>query len=208
MMILKQRLIRRLLAVAMAWACAAGLSGQLLEAAATNVIWQATLTGTLGIQGFAANAQPRLESTKLKTADFLRIVTGGVISGGEVLAVNIDLQGTDANFILTVFDKTSRQNIQRLSINETTTLISDGKNLVFSWDAPLVTGLGDLRGGRFKITGKGKISSGVPAALKANVEGILIDARPGDLGGTTGVVLRATLTTVGAPLRVQPAAGP
>src|SRR5205085_306348 len=109
------------------------------------------------------------------------------------------------NFYLTVYDKDGRQNARRVTSSENTVIISDGMNLAFSMEAPLVPNLPQWGGGFVRIAGQGRFVNGVPAALHGNLEGVFVDTRPGDLNGTTGLVLRAKINTLRAPLRIQPA---
>jgi hypothetical protein len=175
------------------------------EAQVTNVIWRATFSGMLGIQSIGQNLVPQQQTAKLKTSDLLGLV--GASTATEVLALNIEAGSTGTNIFLSVFDTSSRENIRRITTGETTTLFQDGANAVFDVDAPIPFLTPQLLGGRLRISGRAKIVSGVPSALRANVSGFLVDVRPGDLGGTTGLVMRATLKTSGAPLRVLPASG-
>ena len=145
------------------------------QAGITNVIWQATLAGQLAIQQYNGKLQPREQIANFKT-----------------------------NFYLSVYDKTNRQNFLRITTNETMALISDGKNLTFTIEAPMLTTNSTWGGGFLRIAGTGKIVSGVPGQLNAAVNGVFIDNRPSDLNGTTGLVIKATLSTLSTPLRVQP----
>ena len=181
------------------------LSAPCTEAQVTNVIWRATFSGTLGIQRLDQALIPQQQTAKLKTSDLLGLV--GASTATEVLALNIEAGSTGTNIFLSVFDTSSRMNVRRITTNETTTLFQDGVNAVFDVDAPIPFLTAQLLGGRLRISGRARIVSGVPSALRANVSGFLVDVRPGDLGGTTGLVMRATLKTSGAPLRVLPASG-
>ena len=71
-------------------------------------------------------------------------------------------------------------------------------------EAPLISTFNTWGGGFLRIAGTGHIVKGVPAQLKGSAEGVFIDNRPGDLNGTTGLVLRARLNTSNVPLRVLP----
>jgi hypothetical protein len=204
-MILKREI--RWLVTAVLAAAGIGLLARPAQAGPTNVIWEASASGSLGIQSFGLKTEPKLQSARFKTSDLVRILLGQTSGSNGVLAVGMDLLPTGTNFYMTVFSKDSRQSLVPRNATDRTTIISDGKNLVFSFDTSLPAPVGLAAGGQLRIAGKGKVVAGVPAALKANIAGFLIDARPSDLGGTTSLVLRATLSTSGAPLRVQPAAG-
>lgn len=186
-------------------------------ASLTNVIWEAKIQGKMAIQEFATSVEPRAKVTSFKSADFLRMVTGQSVAGGskvaQPLALNIDMVGGRTNLYLTTFNRDNRENQTRLTTNETTTMISDGANLIFSMEAPLlaggtngIAGIASTWGGGFvRIVGSGKIVNGVPAVLKGQITGYFIDTRPGDLKGTTGLLERTKFRTSNAPLRVQPA---
>ena len=167
----------------------------------TNVIWKATLTGNLAIQQHDAKLSPRMSIAKFTNKSFISMVGG---TGGEVVGVNVDMAGGKTNVFLSLYDGTNRKNALRITTNEITTVISDGKNLAFTVEAPLVPTGATWGGGFLRIAGTGHIVKGVPAQLNGSVEGVFIDNRPGDLNGTTGLVLRARLNTSTVPLRVLP----
>ena len=183
-------------------------------ASLTNVIWEAKIQGKMAIQEFATSVEPRAKVTSFKSADFLRMVTGQSGAAGnklaQPLALNIDMVAGRTNLYLTTFNRDNRENQTRLTANETTTMISDGANLIFSMEAPLLAGgsngIASTWGGGFvRIAGRGKIVNGVPAVLKGQITGYFIDTRPGDLKGTTGLLERTKFSSFRAPLRVQPA---
>ena len=174
------------------------------QANITNVIWQATLAGQLAIQQYNGKLQPREQIASFKNSDFLTMVVGGASTTNVVLGVNFVMSGGQTNFYLSVYVKTNRQNFLRITTNETMALISDGKNLTFTIEAPMLTTNSTWGGGFLRIAGTGKIVSGVPGQLNAAVNGVFIDNRPSDLNGTTGLVIKATLSTLSTPLRVQP----
>jgi len=165
----------------------------------TNVIWKATLTGKLAIQQHDAKLSPRMSIAKFTNKSFISMA-----GGGDVLGVNVDMAGGKTNVFLSLYDRTNRQNSLRITTNEITTVISDGRNLAFTVEAPLVRTGATWGGGFLRIAGTGHIVKGVPAQLNGSVEGVFIDNRPGDLNGTTGLVLRARLNTSTVPLRVLP----
>ena len=171
------------------------------QADITNVIWKATLTGNLAIQQHDANLFPRMSVAKFSNKSFISMVGG---AGGDVLGVNVDMAGGKTNVFLSLYDGIERKNSFRITTNEITTLISDGKNLAFTVEAPLISTFNTWGGGFLRIAGTGHIVKGVPAQLNGSVEGVFIDNRPGDLNGTTGLVLRARLNTSTVPLRVLP----
>ena len=170
----------------------------------TNVIWQAKLAGKLAIQRYDAKLLPRISVAKFKAHDFISMVVGGTTGTNQVLGVNLVLAGGETNLYLSVYDSATRMNSSRITTNEVTTWVSDGKNLTFTSEAPLVTTNSTWGGGFVRIAGIGHLVKGVPAGLNGAVEGMFIDNRPGDLHGTTGLVVRARISTFRAPLRVQP----
>ena len=125
-------------------------------------------------------------------------------ASGQVLGANLQMVGGQTNFFLSLYDRTNRRNSSRITTNEITTLISDGQHLTFTVEAPLVPTGNTWGGGFLRIAGTGRIVKGVPAGLNGTVNGVFIDNRPGDLNGTTGLVLRARLTTSAVPLSVLP----
>jgi hypothetical protein len=167
---------------------------QAASAAIDEAIWEIKVQGVLGIQDFTSGIQPRLQSAGFKTKDFMRIVLGRTPATSESLALTIQMRGGTTNMFLSVFDRISRQNTVRLTTGETTVVLADNKNLSFSM-AGQVLPFSTSRGGRVRLAGRGRVVEGIPAGLRANVGGLLVDGRPGDLGGTTGVVLRATMST-------------
>lgn len=170
----------------------------------TNVIWQAKIAGKLEIQRYDAKLQPRVAVAKFTNRDFISMVAGSVTATNQVLGVNLVMAGGQTNLYLSVYDSASRMNSLRITTNEMTTWVSDGKNLTFTVEAPMLTTNSTWGGGFMRIAGTGHIVKGVPAALNGAVEGMFIDNRPGDLHGTTGLVVRARISTFNAPLRVQP----
>lgn len=168
----------------------------------TNVIWEATFSGTLAIQDYDQQVTPRLASSPFKEGDFLSFL--GLPSGDLTVAVNVDMTGSRTNLYLTIYDRVSRQNLERITTAENTTLIQDGQNLTFTMDARMPANPPSWGGGQLRIAGRGKIVDGIPAAFKGNVTGVFVDLRPGDIGGTTGLVVRAKISTAGKPARVQP----
>ena len=201
----KRYLLRR-------WALVVSLAGASLlgalrsEAQVTNVVWRTTISGSLGIQALDQNLAPLQQTSKFKSADLLRMVLGGPATPSLVLALAIDLEPTGTNIFLSIFNKASRQN-SRITTNERTTLFQDGRNVVFDVSADIPSST-EIAGGHLRISGRGKVVGGVPSKLTANVNGFLVDRQPTDLRGTTGLVMRATLRTSGAPLRVLPTSGP
>ena len=195
----------------------AGMCLKPAHADITNVIWQATLTGKLAIQQHDAKLLPRMSTAKFTNKSFISMVGGSAgsanagsttigtsTSAGEVLGVNIDMTGGQTNLFLSLYDRTNRKNSLRITTNEVTTMISDGKNLAFTVEAPLIPTSNTWGGGFLRFAGTGHIVKGVPAQLSGSAEGVFIDNRPGDLNGTTGLVLRAKLNTSNVPLRVLP----
>ena len=183
----------------------------------TNIIWQAKLTGKMAIQQYDAKLVPRMSTAKFTTSSFISMVGGSAgattigsttigtsTSAGDVLGVNFVMAGGQTNFYLSLYDRTNRKNTLRITTNEVMTLVSDGTNLTFTVEAPLIPTSNTWGGGFLRIAGTGHIVKGVPAALNGAVEGVFIDNRPGDLNGTTGLVLQAKISTLNVPLRVLP----
>lgn len=170
----------------------------------TNAIWQARLKGRMVIQRFTSQVEPATQQATFKEGDFLRMVLNRDPDRSDVLAFNIDMVGGRTNFYLSVFNTAARQNSQRLSVFETTTLVADGQRLTFTMEAPLSqTGI-HWAGGYLRISGTGRFANGVPTRIRGRVTGLAVDTRPGDLRGTTGLVTRASITTGRAPLRILP----
>jgi hypothetical protein len=184
------------------------LGGLCTEAQVTGVIWQATMSGKLGIQGFDQKLSPQLQSASFKTKDILQMVLGTTPTSTQVLALNIEAGATGTNIFLSVYDTAGRSNVVHITTGERTILFQDSKTVVFDVDATVPLLNNQFRGGRLRIAGRGKVVNGVPSTLQANVGGTLVDARPGDLGGTTGLLMQTKLKTSGKPLRVLPASGP
>lgn len=105
-----------------------------------------------------------------------------------------------------VFDVSANTNTTAFT-NVKTLVIADTKQLVFSISAGLVPrqtgGQGNFGGGFVQIVGRGRMVNGTPAGLHGTVSGWLLDNRPHDLHGTTGIVTRAKISTIKAPLRIQ-----
>ncbi|MEI6083977.1 MAG: hypothetical protein WCS70_06715 [Verrucomicrobiota bacterium] len=179
--------------------------GGVVKASVTNVIWEAAFSGTLGIQAYKPDVTPRMDVAQFKKKTLLRFA-GLQPNSSEVLALNIDMAQGRTNFYITNFNKDTRQNGARLSVNEKTTIISDGADLTFSFESFLVPtpGSTNFGGGFIRFTGRGRLFNGVPSVLKGAVTGYLVDQNPSDLNGTTGLLLRASISTTKAPLRVLP----
>ena len=169
----------------------------------TNVIWQGALTGQMAIQRYDTKLVPQISIARFTNRSFLSRV-GGSTAANQVLGVNLVMVGGQTNLFLSIYDRNNRQNSLRLTTNETTTLVSDGKNLTFTVEAPMLKSGSTWGGGFIRIAGTGHIVKGVPSGLNVAVEGVFIDNRPGDLNGTTGLVMRAKISTSNAPLRVLP----
>ncbi len=174
------------------------------RATVTNAIWTANAQGKMVIQGFDQRVVPIAKTASFKNRNFLEILIGRTPDATEKLALNIDMANNTTNFYLTVFSTSSRGNSFRVTTGEKTTLFQDSKQVVFTTEASVLPVNSNLGGGSLRITGKAKLVNGVPSKFKAAVEGVLVDTRPGDLQGTTGLVVRAKINTLGAPLRIQP----
>lgn len=171
-------------------AIVAGLLVPTTQAGVSQAIWALEIKGALGIQNFSSNLQPQLQTASFNTRNFLSI-----LGASGTLALNVDMRGGTTNIFLSAFDRIGRQNTARLTANETTTILSDGKNLTFTVSAQLRGSGANAGGGTVRLAGRGRLIQGVPGALRGNIDGLIIDARPRDLAGTTGVVLRATMRT-------------
>ncbi|MCG3149848.1 MAG: hypothetical protein PCFJNLEI_03313 [Verrucomicrobiae bacterium] len=193
--------LKRLIVIGITFAGTVGAA----RASVTNAIWEARFFGDLAIQSFLPDVTPRASVSKIKKGTFLSIVLNTSPSGSQKLAFNVDMISGKTNFYLTVFDQSSRQNTLRVSTAERTTIISDGEKFIFSLDADLRPNPPQWGGGFIRIVGRGRMVNGVPARLKGAATGVFVDNRPGDLNGTTGLVMRAKISTGGAPLRIQPA---
>jgi hypothetical protein len=175
----------------------------------TNIIWQAKINGKISIQQHTTVLNRVKETAKFKTEDFFRMVLGTALSSNQVLALNINVQGSTTNLFLSVYNKVTRQNIIRITTNEVTVLLEDNKQYSSSMTGALIDHsskagtVGGVRG-ELVIAGRGKESHGYPITQNAKIGGYLIDPFPSDIGGTTGLILRATLKTSGKPLRVEP----
>jgi len=192
--------LKRFAAGALALCCCSAVHASL-----TNVIWEASLSGSLGIQAFKADVIHRMDVSKIKKGTFLSFVLNQGAGPSEKLALNIDMAQGQTNFYLTVYSTANRENSFRVTTGERTTIISDGVNLSFSLEADLQPNSPQWGGGVIRIAGLGRMVNGVPGQLKGSVTGVFIDNRPDDLQGTTGIVLRGKFSTSKAPLRVQPA---
>jgi len=184
------------------------MTAPVARAQISNVIWKANFSGSLSIQQFDANLNPRQESAGFSTPAFLRMVLGTSVTN-EILALSASLQGSNSISVsLSVFDTAARQSVTNIGTSTSGIVLSDGTNFVFTADIPMPALSTVWQGGYLKLAGRGGVIRGAPVKLQANVEGILIDARPTDIGGTTGILTRATIQTVGPPLRVQPVVVP
>jgi hypothetical protein len=175
-------------------------------AGATNVIWQADTSGSLAIQVFTPQVEPRQKTATYNNKAFLRMILGENPKSTYKLAMNVDMQNTRTNIYLSIFDTETLENAYRLTTFENTTLISDGENLTFTVSATMPAIGNDWGGGFIRMAGRGKMINGVPGSLKSSIQGWFIDINPTDIGGTTGVVLRAKINTTARVLRAQPSA--
>ena len=175
------------------------------EAQLTQVVWQAKIGGKIGIQGFDSKVMPKLDSAKFKGQDFLRTIFG-TNQPVQEFAITINMQPDGTNIFLSIFNTATRENF-KITTDEQTTLFQDNKKVVFDVSADVPEGI-NIIGGHLRITGSGKVVGGVPAKLKADVGGYLVERDPSDLGGTTGMLMHTTLSTSGKPLRALPSSGP
>lgn len=174
----------------------AGVLATTAHAGISEAVWALELRGSLGIQNFSSSLQPQLQSESFNTKDLLRI-----LGAQNTLALTVDMSGGETNLLISTFNRTSRENTRLTSkFTTTTTILADGKNLTFSVNTRLQGSGLNAGGAQLRLAGRGRLIQGVPGGFRGNVGGWIIDLRPGDLGGTTGVVLRATMHT-GALLR-------
>lgn len=183
------------------WIAVAGfvMASAVAQAQTTNIIWKAEVNGELGIQQHTIVLNRVMQKATFKTKNFLKMLLGTAPTANQVLALNVNVQGSTTNLFLSVYDKVNRKNILRITTNEVAVLLEDNKQYSSSLTAPLSGQRGELR-----IAGRGKKAHGYPITQRAKMGGYLIDPIPTDIGGTTGLILRATLRTSGKPLRVEP----
>ena len=205
-----------------------------VPAQTTNIVWRAQLSGVLGIQAYRANFDPYMSAAAFKTADFLRMVTGSAPTAGQVLTLNVEMQGGITNLYLGLYDRINRVAVRRLTAGESTLLFQDGHKFAVTADLPvpptagtitnitagvtnitagvtnisaavtnIVPGASTLTYGQLRIAGTGRETRGIPSSFLTTVRGFLIEPRTGE-GGTTGVLMRATLSAGGVPLKIQP----
>ena len=209
-MSLRHKIMRTAITYVLAWMVYL-LTPQVGSAQVTNVIWKANFTGVLGIQEYQSSLVPIMKVAKFKTVDFLRMVLGTAPqSKSEVLALNVIMQGGNTNLHLCIFDTSLRQEVLRITSTNAnmTAMFQDGTNYVCSVYTAMPSLSSTWRGGELRIAGRGREGAGVPVNLKASVRGFMVDGRPGDIGGTFSLILKGTLVTTGAPLRVQPPMAP
>jgi hypothetical protein len=188
---------------------AVALTASVARAQISNVIWKASFAGTLNIQEFDANLNPRQQSAGFNTSAFLRMVSGTAQTSNQVLSVSVSFlpNSPTGTIVLAIYDTTARQNtLPTIGTNSSSVVLYDGTNYVFTADIPMPppSPTSTWQGGFLKLAGRASAIRGTPVRLQASAEGFFIDLRPSDIGGTTGILTRATISTVGAPLRVQP----
>lgn len=170
----------------------------------SNVVLQAPISGVLGVQDIGQNSQVVLSQAAFNSDTLLTII-GISPQPNHVIALNFDLLNGRTNLSLLVFDKGFDGPVagENITTAESTTFISDGQNFMFRLSARVPTRFPEFAGGLLEIAGHGQIRDGLPTRVTASVRGLLVDARPFDTGGSTGVIMRATLKT-GATLRRRP----
>jgi hypothetical protein len=151
-----------------------------------------------------------------------------------VLALNVEMQGGITNLSLSLYDNINRVAVRRLTAGESALLFQDGNKFAVAADLPvppttgsitnitpgvtnitagvtnvsaavtnIVPGTSTLTYGLLRVAGTGRETRGIPSSLLAAIRGYLIEPRTGE-GGTTGVLMRATLSAGGVPLKIQP----
>lgn len=175
------------------------LASGVSHAQTTNIIWKVKVKGEMGIQQHTTQLDRVIEKAKFKSQDVIRMIFGFTPTENQVLALNINVQGGQTNLFLSVYSKAIRQNIALLTTNNVTVLLQDNKQYSSVAYGEVVGGRGE-----FRIAGRGKQSHGFPITQSAKMSGYLLDPLPSDIGGTTGLILRATVKTSGKPLRVDP----
>ncbi len=180
------------------------LTASAAHAQVTNIIWRANFSGTLGIQQFDKQLNPLVKTAPFKSVNFLTMVLGGSPPTNSVLALNFEAFGGKTNYFLSVFDTVGLTNTLRISTAETTTILRDKTQFIFTESMPLPPVGATWGGGLIQLSGRAKTSRSTPTTVSATVEGFFTDTRPTDLNGTTGVLMQATIQTIGNPVRVQP----
>jgi hypothetical protein len=184
--------------ICFALALLVGATG-LAQAQTTNIIWEAKVDGEMAIQQHDTGLDRTIERATFKTKDFVKMIFGFEMVTNQVLALNINVFEGKTNLFLSIYNKPTRQNIARVTTNEVTVLLQDNKQYSSASSGTVFDGRGELR-----IVGKGKQAHGFPITQTGKMNGYLIDPFPNDIGGTTGLILRATVRTSGKPLRVDP----
>ena len=177
----------------------------------TNIVWRAQLTGVLGIQEYRANLTPHMTVAAFGTKDLVRMVTGTALATGQSLALDVEMQGGVTNLYLSLYDRINRVAVRRFTAGESTLLFQDGTKFAVTADLPIPSSVisgsnavpTGLAYGLLRIAGTGREVRGIPASFQTTVRGFLIDPRTGE-GGTTSLIMRATLSAGGVPLKIQP----
>lgn len=163
------------------------------RAQVTNAILQASVAGTVGIEETGQNSLPKLSQAGFNTAIFGKILGLPSLGPDIVLALNYDVTTAGTNLFLTVYDRANKEQITRVTDNESTVWFFDADEFIFRLHAQLPARFPSFGGGELTIVGHGKFAARhVPSAVSANVRGTLVDAHG---NGIPGVILRATLKT-------------
>jgi hypothetical protein len=174
------------------------------RAQVTNIIWKASLTGQLGIQQFDTKMNPYVRTASFNTINFLTMVLGGTPPTNSVLALNYEAFNGQTNYFLSVFDTVGLTNTLRISTGEAATILRYTTGFLFTESMALPPVSPTWGGGLFQLSGHTATSHSTPTTVSATIQGFVTDTRPTDLNGTTGILTRATIQTIGNPLRVQP----
>jgi len=170
----------------------------------TNIIWKASFNGQLAIQQFNTQLNPSVRVAFFKSTDFLNMVLGGTTPSNSVLALNFSAAGGTTNYFLSIFDLVGRTNTLRLTTGETTAILRDKNAFTFTESLLLVPVAPTWGGGLIQFSGRSPTSHSTPTTVSATVDGYFTDTRPVDLNGTTGILVHASIQTIGNPVRVQP----
>jgi hypothetical protein len=196
-------------AVVVGWGVlGAGLcSAECVQNCILDIIWQARLKGTVGTQSFDQNVQPVMVTRKLTETTLLTAALGRPPSAEEVLAVRFRLETGGATVSLVVFNVRARTIVTSITFDDPVVLFLDGRGGVFAVRAEVPFTSTTLQGGVLTMAGAVRQARNVPSRVKAVVQGTLVapaSVTPPFGPSLTGLVMKGSLRTVGAPLRVEP----
>jgi hypothetical protein len=176
----------------------------------TSITWRADLRGTLAVERFNEKVLPFIRIADFNRRDFLRIILGRPASSNETLALTFELANPNngTNIFLSVYNTDTLSHEYRTGSSRTIALLDNRHGAFTSHIAVPESFLfipgSFFGGGDIQISGVVQQPRTVPAAIRGRVAGLLVDIRPEDLNGTTGIIMHATINTRGKPLRVQP----